>query len=163
MTAQIGEQIVLEGQRYAMCTEPLAEYFALGGQKPDFAINCTALWRGYIGTWEVTNDRLYLVDLEASLESGASCTLETIFPGYPDQVFAHWYSGTLRIPDGGLLEYVHQGYGSQYERDLLLHISDGCLTGRRVRTNGTSTDPGAPRGGRPRPSGRPCCSRAGGS
>ncbi len=146
MTAQIGENLIYQGQEVSMCTEPLGDYFALGGEHPDFADTCTALWRGYVGTWEIIEDRLYLINLSATLRDGTDVTLETIFPGYPDRVFAHWYSGTLRIPQGKMLEYEHMGYASRYERDLMLKINKGVITETTVRHNGTSDDPEAPEG-----------------
>lgn len=33
-------------------------YFAMGGTNPRFESNCTALWRGYVGSWEIVDDRL---------------------------------------------------------------------------------------------------------
>ena len=38
---------------------------------------------------------------------------------------AEWYSGVLRIPKGEVLEYVHGGYGSKFERDLFITIEKG--------------------------------------
>lgn len=146
MTAQISEKLLFEGERHAMCTNPLGDYCALGGELPNFASNCTALWRGYVGTWEVINERLYLVDLSGELESGEDANLETVFPGYGDRVFAHWYSGTIRLPQGKMLEYVHMGYGSTYERDLLLEFKKGILTSRLVKVNGVSKDEKASEG-----------------
>ena len=122
-----------------MCTTPLSNYFTMGGRGPHFKSNCTALWRGYIGTWEVLNDRLYLVDLEGILKDGSAASLETFFPHYPDRVFAHWYSGTIRVPKGKQLEYVHSGYASIFERDLLLDVLQGVVLSARVRHNGTAT------------------------
>jgi hypothetical protein len=135
MTAQIGERLIYQGQELSMCSEPLTDFFALGGHKPDFQFTCTALWRGYAGTWDIVNDRLYLVGLQGTLKDGSEATLETVFPGYPERVFAHWYSGTLRIPDGEQLEYVHMGYASTYERDRLLQIDKGIVVGSRLRHN----------------------------
>jgi hypothetical protein len=48
---------------------------------------------------------------------------------------AHWYSGTLRIPRGKLLRYVHGGYGSVYERDEMVQIERGVVRGSWVRHN----------------------------
>ena len=50
-----------------MCTQPLGDYFAMGGAKPEFQVNNTALWRGYVGGWEVVASRLYLVKLTGTL------------------------------------------------------------------------------------------------
>jgi hypothetical protein len=136
MTAQIGEKLIFEGREVSMCSEPLGDFFALGGNHPGFQFNCTALWRGYVGTWEIANDRLYMVGLTGTLKDGSEARLETLFPGYPDRVFAHWYSGTLRIPEGKQVEYVHMGYASTYERDRFLKIEKGVAIGCHVIQNG---------------------------
>ncbi|MBP8284298.1 MAG: hypothetical protein KAX46_10380, partial [Chromatiaceae bacterium] len=49
-------------------------------------------------------------------------------------------------PQGGLLEYVHQGYGSTYERDLFLEVERGILVATRVRNNGKAATADAPQG-----------------
>ena len=121
-----------------MCTNPLSDYFAMGGFNPRFESNCTALWRGYVGSWEIVDDRLYLVGLTGTLEDGAEASLATIFPEFPERVFAHWYSGTIRIPQGKQLEYVHMGYGSTFERDLFLDVERGVVVTTRVRQNGVA-------------------------
>ena len=90
MTAQIPEKLLFEGERHAMYSNPLGDYCAVGGELPKFAPSCTALWRGYVGTWEIINDRLYMVELKAELESGQEVDLESVFPGYGERVFAHW-------------------------------------------------------------------------
>ena len=89
MTAQIGEKLIYDGRQVSMCSEPLGDYFAFGGRNPEFESNCTALWRGYVGTWEIVGDRLDIVSLSGTLKDGTEATLETVFPGYPDRVFAH--------------------------------------------------------------------------
>lgn len=146
MTAQIGERLIYDGREVSMCSQPLDGYFALGGRSPEFESNCTALWRGYVGTWEIVGDRLYIVSLSGTLKDGTDATLETVFPGYPDRVFAHWYTGTLRIPEGKRLEYVHMGYASTYERDRLLKIEKGVVVGSYVRQNGETDGDSGPEG-----------------
>jgi hypothetical protein len=139
MTAQIAESLVYNGETVSMCTEPLADYFLLNGNHPNFESNCTALWRGYIGSWEIKDLRLYLIGLEGALEDGTDVLLATLFPDFPERVFAHWYSGTIRIPQGKQLKYVHSGYSSIFEQDLLLEIDQGVVTSTRTRHNGIST------------------------
>ena len=135
MTAQSPERIVYMGKRLSMCTEPLEDYFSKGGIRPNLRRSSTALWRRYIGSWEIVDDRLYLTDLDGWLEDGTRVTAGMIFPGFPDKVFAQWYSGQLRIPEGELLKYVHMGYGSTYERDLLLEVRDGVVIETSLRHN----------------------------
>ncbi len=127
MTAQISEKLLYKSEIHAMCTEPLSMYMALGGNTPEFQFNCTALWRGYIGSWEIIDDKLYMVGLTGTTKDGSEANLATVFPGFPDRVFAHWFSGEVRLPQGKLLHYVHGGYESIYERDLFPCIDFECL------------------------------------
>lgn len=136
MTAQIAETLHYNGRKLSMCTEPLNDYFVFRGIEAPFKSNCTALWRGYVGEWEINDDRLYLINLSGSLEDGTDAALEIIFPGFPDRVFAHWYSGIVRIPQGKMLEYIHMDYGSTYEEDLLIEIQKGVVVSLNVRQNG---------------------------
>lgn len=146
MTAQFAERLHYQGEDVAMCTNPLSDYFAMSGLSSPFGYDCTALARGYIGSWEIVDDRLYLIGLGGLFEDSPQMSLTTIFPGFPDRVFAHWYSGTIRIPQGKLLQYVHAGYGSTYERDLLLDVERGVVVATRVRQNGVAEAEGAPEG-----------------
>lgn len=139
MTAQFAETLILEGQAAAMCSQPLGSYFEFGGIEPDFTETNTALWRGYIGTWEILDGRLYLISLRGTLRNGEPASLGAIFPDYPERVFAHWYSGILRIPQGELLEYVHAGYGSIYESDLLIDVEKGVVINTSTHVNANST------------------------
>lgn len=138
MTTQIAETLCYQGAVVAMCTEPLGDYFSLGGSRPSFHGTCTALWRGYVGNWEITAGRLYLVGLNGSLKDGTEATVATVFPEFPERVFAHWYSGTIRIPQGKRIEYVHMGYSSTYERDVFLDLEHGVVQRTRVCHNGAA-------------------------
>ena len=146
MTAQIAERLRYQGEDLAMCANPLSHYFSMGGINPRFKSNCTALWRGYVGSWEIVDDRLYLICLNGTLEDGTDASLATIFPEFPDRVFAHWYSGTIRIPQGKQLEYVHMGYRSTFERDLFLDVERGVVVATRMRHNGTAESESASEG-----------------
>jgi len=90
----------------------------------------TANWRGYVGTWEIIEaegaERLYLVGIEAHKDYETILTLPDLFPGF-DKVFAHWFTGELRCPQGSLVEYVHMGYASTYEYELFLEFKQGVL------------------------------------
>ena len=77
MTAQIAERLLYEGSEHAMCTNPLDDYFAMAGARPLFASTSTALWRGYVGRWEIVNDRLYLVGLQRDVAPIFQRPLET--------------------------------------------------------------------------------------
>ena len=143
MTAQISEILHYQGRKQRMCTEPLGDYFELAGIEPRFEVSCTALWRGYVGEWAVIEGRLYLIGITGTLEGDTPASLETFFPGFPDRVFAHWYSGQVRLPMGQQLEYVHGGYGSTYEQDLLIDFDQGVVSQTTLRHNSLPAQPNA--------------------
>ncbi len=135
MTAQTPERLLYEGQEVPLCTEPLEDFFTLAGDRPQLQIAHTGLWRCYEGSWEITDGRLYLIGIEAKLITGQPLTLQTLFPGCGERVFAHWYRGELRVPRGPRLRYVHGGYASTYAYDMLFTVASGVVVKTRLRKN----------------------------
>lgn len=151
MTAQFSDWLHYQGQKHELCSNPLESYFDDEHPRPDFKASSTACWRGYVATWEIENDTLYLVSgggiiaIPPLVVKGSDNVLYTIeakevglkdlFPLAGDRVKATWFTGVLRIPQGELLEYVHAGYGSTFEEDLLLTIEAGNLVHTEVRDN----------------------------
>jgi hypothetical protein len=138
MTAQAREDLLYEGEKLSMCSTPLEDFFDTGGSKPSFALRSTACWRGYIGEWEISDNSLYLIGIDAKLRDGSPVSVATIFPDSADRVFASWYSGTIRIPQGDRIQYFHGGFESVYERDLFLDIKDGVVVDTRLVQNSVS-------------------------
>lgn len=148
MTAQFTENLIYQGQKLTLCAEPLGPFLEFSASTVTFQAPHTALWRGYVGTWCIENDRLYLVKLDGHRETESGVLevgLEALFPDYPDGVFAHWFTGELRCPSGALLRYVHGGYGSTYEQDMFLRVQRGVVVEERVVVNGQA-EPGASKG-----------------
>jgi hypothetical protein len=138
MTAQAAEILHYQGEELMMFEEPLETYLFLLPKKIKFYSPSTALWRGYIGTWAITNNQLFLVKLKGFVQEGddvRDIDLSYLFPDYPDGVFASWFSGELRCPTGELLQYVHMGYASVYENDLFIKIEDGLVVDERIVSN----------------------------
>jgi hypothetical protein len=133
MTAQLAERLHYDGQEWPMLSLPLESYFAHGGQRPALQDVTTALWRRYVGSWELVGGRLYLVGLQGQLADGGELTLERLFPGFPNRVFAHWFSGDLRLTAGRRVNYVHQGFQSTYERELWIAVRRGVIAGQCQR------------------------------
>jgi len=132
MTAQAGERLIFKWEECWMATEPLRQYLH-NKNYISFVPTSTACWRGYYGKWEIKNKKLYLIDLEANLGYG-KVDLSYLFPG-KNEVFANWFSGKIRIPQGEILEYVHMGYESLYKRDLILVFKNGLLINEYVVDN----------------------------
>lgn len=143
MTAQVSEILTYKGESLSLCSNPLSPFLA--NSNFDFQSTSTACWRGYIGYWAIENDRLYLKKISGHLKNGQRVNLDTLFPGFSDGVFAHWYSGEMRCPRGKLLKYVHGGYASQYEEDVFILIKKGVVISERVTKNGQAEE-SAPNG-----------------
>ncbi|CAA6606112.1 conserved hypothetical protein [Rhodospirillaceae bacterium LM-1] len=137
MTAQSYEELILNGEHLMMFAEPLSEYLKETGNDEIFTWTMTACLRGYFGTWQVNEERLYLIGLSGSLATGGQANLASLFPDQPDGVFAVWYSGVIRCPRGERLQYVHMSYLSQYEEDLFLEFEKGVLVKQWVVDNRT--------------------------
>lgn len=135
MTAQFTESLIYNKKELRMCTLPFSNYLYLAGIDNPFKSNCSALWRGYTGTWEVLDGRLYLIKLYGHLQDGTEGNLETFFPEFPHRVFAHWYSGTLRIPQGDTIKYVHMGFQSIHESDFFIQIQKGIVIQKYIINN----------------------------
>lgn len=91
------EVLRYQGRQYDMEGDPLHAYFLAGGQNPGFhGIG----WRGYKGTWEILDDRVYLTALIGNLEDATQVGLSSVFPNNLERVFADWYTGALKCPLG---------------------------------------------------------------
>ena len=124
MTAQIHEILILDGQKTSMANELDIPTSLPGLTFPSDYIMSTACWRGYVGKWQIKNNKLYLSSVTGKYTGK-----------FKPPVFADWISTTLRVPQGELLEYVHGGFGSTYERDLFIEVCNGNITSRRYENN----------------------------
>lgn len=120
MTAQEPEILIFNGKKMMMTTNPSIDEKVI--PKP-FGLGLkTSNYRGYIGTWEIKDGKLYLNDVEG---------------GYMKEkpIFADWVSHPLHVWGGNLLRYVHAGYGSMYEQDIIFEIENGVVQNIRTESN----------------------------
>jgi len=68
-------------------------------------------------------------------EDGTPVRTYHLFPGCYEKIFASWFTGTIKCGQGELLNYVHMGFNSTYERDLMLEFEDGVLVDTHFRDN----------------------------
>lgn len=116
MTAQAPEILILEGKEMEVDEDSCP---ALPKNDPRILRSaettlCSACWRGYVGTWEIKNGALFLVDLSGNY---------TLKAGEP--IFAEWYSGEIIAPEGEPLEYDAMGTPYLYERQQNIAIRKG--------------------------------------
>ena len=134
MTSQVADKIIIKGVSYPLFTNPLDEYWTKKNPKPAVGMTETSCWRGYIATWEIIDNVLCLVDIIFYTPDGEA-GLDNVFPQHIGKIKAVWFSGKLRIPIGNCLRYVHGGYDSVYESDLIIRIRRGIVKSQRTKTN----------------------------
>ena len=133
MTIQAADILSYNGKKTTLATEPLKPYLETRSDV-GFIYKTTALVRGYIGRWEIKNKKLFLVSLLGFIENNKQVDLNYLFPNQTE-VFASWYSGDIRIPEGELLEKINVGYASVFEKDRILSFEKGILTNETVVDN----------------------------
>ena len=133
MTIQAADILTYNGKKTTLGTEPLKPYLETRSDV-GFIFKSTALVRGYIGRWEIKNNKLFLVSLLGFIENNEQVDLNYLFPNQTE-VFASWYSGDIRIPEGELLEKINLGYESVFEKDRFLTFKEGILIRERVKNN----------------------------
>jgi hypothetical protein len=133
MTIQAGDILSYNGEKTTIATEPLKPYLETRSDV-SFIFKSTALVRGYIGTWKIKNKKLYLVTLVGFIENNEKVDLKYLFPN-KTEVFADWFSGDIRIPEGDLLQNINIGYASVFARDRVLNFNKGQLISETVKDN----------------------------
>ena len=138
-TAQIPDRLIYQGKSYNLHNNPLEVYFKEHPKKrPEGDVSSTALWRGYIATFEIQNDVLILKDLQIEVyehqegreawapNTALKSVLKEVFPE-EDTIKIDWCTEILILPSGRIQKYVHQGYASSFEQYVLLEVKEGSL------------------------------------
>src|SRR5258708_6631795 len=133
-TAQFPDKILYQGEKYNLNSNPLESYFEkYPDKRPKGGVQSTALWRGYVATFEVKDSQLFLKDIAVEIwDDSAGQSSKTKWKSVMNEVFASqevvkidWFTGLLVIPYGKLINYVHMGYGSAFENYYLLEFEKG--------------------------------------
>jgi len=103
---QIPEKLIFEDVEYELNSFPLENYFNQFPQKkPKERIISTSLWRGYIATYEIKNNILYLINIEIQILSSDSTNnnkinwisvIKEVFPNQ-DSIIIDWFTGLLLL------------------------------------------------------------------
>jgi len=138
MTEQAREELILNGEPAFMFNFPhiprdhprILHEFHLEPALDEVSKICsvigsTACWRRYLGTWEVRDGQFFL---------------KMVFGHYkidgPEPVPATWFSGTLRLPQGKILDHdPWTSLESIYEKEIRIRIRKGLVVKQEVRVN----------------------------
>ena len=134
MTAQVHEKIRYQGKRMRLAStrhfpedhprihlSSEKEVEAMATDSQTEIIFSTACWREYIGSWSIRRGKLYLTKLEGRFRLEGK-----------EAIFADWFTGTLRIPRGKVLDYIHMGFDTVYEQEIILTVDQGLVKNTEV-------------------------------
>lgn len=134
MTAQLNENLILHGEkRFMNFCPPLPEHHPrlvelssaeIVEENVNDLIFSTACWRRYVGTWAIMDGCLYLVGISGRYKIVGD-----------EPIFADWFTGLLRFPEGKRLHYVHMGFGSVYEYEVHMEFDKGREISSRIVDN----------------------------
>jgi len=144
-TMQLPDIVMFKGESYFLLTpygyeqitaadaSPLASYYRANKktQKPRFQLFAddnaflTSNTRGYIATWTIKDDALFLIKIYSYLSGsgGKQVALKDLFPGQ-SEVFASWFTGELSM----YRDYMNF-YQMQIEAGKVVKIEVGPLDG----------------------------------
>jgi hypothetical protein len=136
-TKQWPDKIIYEGKEYSLYTYPIKDNSEKYLEKwPENDITSTALWRGYVATFEIKRKALFLTDIEIFMGSEVvDRKLFTSWKSVKDQVLPE---GDDQLVDSftGILVLAY-GYGEivedkhGYSNYILLEMKNGRLIGKR--------------------------------
>jgi hypothetical protein len=127
MTRQIKDLLVYDGESYFLNQELLEPFFReYPEKKPVPEVICTALWKGYLATFEIRQGELFVQKIEIFKNTGLNT--ELVNDLFPNNNKFEWFSGLIRI-DGYRGEWDDEKEGSLFQ---YLEIYRGNLVRLRV-------------------------------
>jgi len=136
-TAQYGDRLVIDKDTFWINSNPLESYFDIKGNRTindeEIQGGCTALWRGYVATWLLQNDSLFLIRIQTDYCGDNPIDLDIKKEFGSNKVFAEWVNHTIVQTKGELIQYVHMGYMSIYEQEIFYRLENGVLKNTEIK------------------------------
>lgn len=135
-TSQYPDKIIYNGKEFRLEYNPLEVFFKKNPTlKPEIKVISSALWRGYVATFEVIDNQLYVKDIQIEeSDTTDKDNYKTYWKSVMNQVFPNqtrvkvdWVNGLIVLPYGEVVEYIHMGYGSLHENYILLVMENGMV------------------------------------
>jgi hypothetical protein len=93
----------------------------------------TSCWRGYVATWEIIDEYLYLTYIQY-FAPGEDQGIDYVFPNNSGNVKTTWFTGELKIPIGDELT-CQVLWDTVYETDWFIEINEGKIVSQRYKAN----------------------------
>lgn len=137
-TRQVRDTIIINNVKYgghgALGQLDSLHYCALRDQMP-FGAPYSWNFRGYVATWRISDNKLYLEQIEADAVKADFREILRDFRDESGRVYATWYSGTLICGTGPLLWKGGVGWDDLNETEIALTIESGIVVSSREYTN----------------------------
>lgn len=140
MTIQIPEKIIYKDKESLLYSEPMRSFFRKRKNLPKFKFISTRLWRCYIATWKIENNKLWLSNIEGILNNGEAASIKAFFPDSAEMVFASWFTGVLNLPQGKPI-LCKTIYGTAHEKSLLIFVKNGQVQLEKIIDNHDNLHP----------------------
>jgi hypothetical protein len=125
------DKLFYNGQTFYVKANPLTSLFELMGDDcPVFERERECHYRVYSGTWEIENDRLFLIDFNGFIAEDIQVSIDFLFPEQK-KVFAEWFTGEIDIPQGRFRDDGIRG-SRVHEKYLFLRFEKGVIVGSRI-------------------------------
>ena len=139
-TRQVRDTLIMGNVKYAINTAPLGQldslhYFSLKDQV-GFDLVFSWNFRGYVATWRVNGNKLYLETLKTGSDKADFRDVLKDFKDSRGNIFASWFSGTVICGTGSLLYASGNGWDDLNETEVELIIKSGVVTASRFYSRG---------------------------
>lgn len=168
-TPQAFDVLVIDDDTLGIANTPLAPLLAMSDPASRLSFNrvdttfhsgghisvqfnmCSSCWRGYQALWRIERDSLFLTGAQSCCGSEREHTLDQIgdwlrIEHRDGRAFASWYSGTLRAPQGAVLQVASSGFKSVYAQETRIHVDKGQVTRIDTLQNRPYSPPAFPGG-----------------
>ena len=151
-TPQVQDVVILNGECLALYYQfPLEVYLWSdanpGDEEPfNFGVKGSHCTRGYSATYEIRESQLFLIKIEKRMpvkepwwrrwkrDQNSFLTMEwremplsIIFPEEKGSIFAEWYSDTLIIPHGNMIEPSQKRERELFEHEIHMVVEHGVV------------------------------------
>jgi hypothetical protein len=132
-TAQVANLIVIDGETHALWSEPLdSSGLRLVTDRMAHWGRSTACWAGFRSVWAIRGGLLWFAGTR-ECHGPAGLAADRVLQGVDArQIVADGYTGTLILPQGPLVQYVHGGWASLYASERRISVVEGRVVSDEV-------------------------------
>ena len=131
MTEQEPDVFIENGTKFETYSYLLEKYFE-NHPRPPIGLFRTSMIRGYIATWTLIGEKLYLSQIKGYIDADHPLTLDMIFPNTVPPIFVEWYSGSMFIRHGKLFR-IGGSFNLSSEHLEEIYFKKGVLIKREMK------------------------------